>query len=299
MPSVLLLTNAAFHRDGIIIFRIRVCIFAFLLLAGALYSCQFKSKMQSIQFCALMPERMPPLNSNGSESVCVLARFYGPQMNYFPAFALALQQSGLPRVRLFVINTDAHTDLHLLRQKIEQVNQICLQKDYSQLLNLGLPIGTNDFGYTMTDQALNYFYDNYDRFSSICQYVMTTNADNLYSSNLGTKLLPNIQQQVDVIGWSFISHYCFPKYQESFEETSIQNQYIDDGTMSSISAKFEIGSIDLGAVMYGFALLKAHRFLFKDPIHGYNKESDGIFTVRVATVANSSVLLKQILLIHQ
>ena len=78
--------------------------------------------------------------------------------------------------------------------------------------DLGDPPDAKDFGYTMTDRALAYFYKQNLTSSSACRYITITNGDNFYSRNLAKNLLSYMQNDEDIIAWDFVSHHFWPPY---------------------------------------------------------------------------------------
>jgi hypothetical protein len=133
--------------------------------------------------------------SSSSSGLCVITRVHGPNIGYLPVLAFALRHSILGNVRMYVINTDNRTDIHLLAQAIRFINEVVHSMDYVTLMDLGIPSVGNDYGYNMIDRALGYLYDHYEQYTSICQYVIFTNADNFYSRNFGKKFFHTWRQK--------------------------------------------------------------------------------------------------------
>lgn len=214
--------------------------------------------------------------------------------------ALGLYLNGLHNIRIYVINTDRKTDLQQLKQTIHWINSLVHQNDYITLLDCGQPSIVNDFGYEMTDRALEYFYYQYTNSSSICQYITITNADNFYLKKFAKRLLPRMKEKRDIIAWGFISHHYKPQDIEKSSKNKVAiPQIIDEGTEKCISVKLVTGFADLGTVAYRLAFLQMHKLYFRAPDKSYGFGSDGYFVTIAATKTNSSVILRQTLFVHQ
>ena len=238
--------------------------------------------------------------TSSSPSLCVITRIHGPQIPYFPLFALALHLSGLDRLRIYVVNTDSRTNLVHLRQTIDFINNLVQVEHFVALLDLGPLPEINQFGYGVTDQALRYLYDQQANNTSNCDYVMVTNADNLYTKNFAVKVLPHMKDNYDIIGWSFVSHHQKSHFQEKFNETNnVGPKFIDDGTEKCTPTTLHIGVLDLGAAMYRFGFLFKHRLYFRSDDDAYHGGSDGFFIEQAIQHTKHSVVLRQTIFIHQ
>ena len=229
-----------------------------------------------------------------------MTRVYGPQIQYISVFALSLRYSGLDNIRIYVVNTDKRTDIQLFNSTIDFINNFVFQKDYITLLDLGTPPVVTDYGYGMTDRALSHLYEQYTEYSSLCQYLMVTNGDNLYSRNFGKKIVQHMKAKMDIIAWGFVSHHFKPHQQETIDEKkNVVPKIADDGTQKCIPVQLQSEMIDLGAAAYRFGFLYQHRLLFAQPGSPYASASDGTFVEKLAKLTNASVLLRQTLLMHQ
>jgi hypothetical protein len=229
-------------------------------------------------------------------TLCVVTRIYHAQIPYFPILALALYHTNFHNIRIYVVNTDSRTDLAQLQQKIQFINQLVLRTDFVILLDLGNVSTNRDYGYGMTDRALDYLYQQHTNSSSICQYVTFTNADNFYSRNFVKKILPHMKAGKDIIAWGFVSHHRKPEYQKTKKTVP---QVVDDATEKCAPASLIKGYIDLGAVAYRLSFLKKHNLYFLRPHQTDIFRSDGRFTEMAAKRTNASVLLGQTLFVHQ
>jgi hypothetical protein len=233
-------------------------------------------------------------------TLCVVARIYYAQIPYFPVFALALYHTNLHNIRIYLVNTDIQTDLQELNQTIQFINQLVLRNDFVILLDLGKPSSKTDFGYEMTDRALTYLYQQHENSSSTCQFVTFTNADNFYSRNFAQKILPHMKAGKDIIAWGFVSHHFKPQYHERIDPTNkAVPKIIDDGTEKCTPVELKAGFAELGAVAYRLSFLQEQNLYFWRTGSGYSFSSDGYFVEKAAKRTSSSILLRQILLVHQ
>lgn len=231
---------------------------------------------------------------------CVLTRISSSQIDYFPLLALSLQRSDLGNVRMFLVNTDKQTDTKYLSKLVEYINERSSKQNFIVLLDLGDFRYENDYGYDMTDRGLLHLYKQYEKDSSVCEYLLITNADNMYSRNIGRKLRNHMMAKKDIIGWDFVSHHYKPQYQQSVKRDIIFGPEIfDDGTQKCTPTTLQPGMADLGAVIYRFEFLYRHKPLFRYGRETYGFGSDGRFIERVAGLTNTSIILRQTLLVHQ
>jgi hypothetical protein len=233
-------------------------------------------------------------------TLCIITRIYSAQISYFPVLAIGLYHSGLHNIRIYVTNTDNRTDIRQLEQTIKFINELVLRQDFVTLLDLGEPPIAKDYGYGMTDRALNYVYKQHVKSSSICQYVTFTNGDNFYSRNFGRKILPHMKAGKDIIGWGFVSHHFKPHYKISIDgKKQTVPQVVDDGTEKCTPVELRPGFADLGAAAYRVSFLQKHNLYFKRSGGGYSFGSDGYFVEQAARRTSASIILKQTLLVHQ
>ncbi len=234
-------------------------------------------------------------------TLCVVTRIYYAQIPYFPVFALALYHTNFHNIRIYLVNTDNRTDdLPQLNRTIQFINQLVLRTDFVILLDLGKLPSQTDFGYGMTDRALTYLYQQHTNSSSMCQYVTFTNADNLYSRNFVKKILPHMKAGKDIIGWDFVSHYHWPRYQQHIDpKIKTVPEIIDDGTEKCLSVALKMTYVDLGAIAYRLSFLQEQNLYFWRKGSGYSFGSDGYFVEEAAKRTNASILLRQTLFVHQ
>lgn len=231
---------------------------------------------------------------------CVLVRVYGKQLSYFPLFALSLRLSGFNNIKIFAVNTDDHTDIVRLRKTVKFINDFVSETDFVKLLDLGPIPFMNQYGYGVTDQGLQYLYEQYERNSTICQYLLVTNGDNLYTKNFGKHVLRHMFNKVDIISWAFVSHHFKPGLRWKINQAAnFAPVRIDDGTEKCSVPVFQKGVIDLGATAYRFEMLYRHKLFYRVGNRPFVMASDGEFIERVVRLTNNTVALGQTLFIHQ
>ena len=283
------------------LYRSRWLLFIFTIVTILL---MFARNMDSFNFYGFNQSHIPAdreLNSS-SRTFCVLTRVHGPQIGYFPLFALSLYHSGLENIRIYVINTDNRTDMQLLSKRINYVNELVSQSSFTVLLDLPMIPQATDYGYGITDHALTHLYDQHLKYTSPCQYLMVTNGDNLYSSNFGAKLYPHMKAYKDLIAWGFVSHHFKPHYKEFIQNwIKFVPQVFDDGTGKCTPVALRVGTADLGAVAYRFVFLYKNKLFFREPgkSEPYSFGSDGWFVEKAAKLTKESVILRQTLFMHQ
>jgi hypothetical protein len=176
-----------------------------------------------------------------------------------------------------VVSIDKSIDKQLLLRKMDMINTIAQRVDYITLLELD-EAEPNDAGYSLLDHALTYLYNQSEHSPTACEYVLSTNADNFYSSQLRKNILPYMNAKADMIAWDFVSRYGGPW---------------------CASVKLAMGSADLGSATYRLAFLKKHKLHFNYGNASYHGLSDGYFVESAASLADSIVILRQTLFIHQ
>lgn len=146
-----------------------------------------------------------------------------------------------------------------------------------------------DYGYALTDAALDQVFE--DRLQAPT-YLIITNGDNLYTSNLFEKLEPHLSNGTELIGFDFVSHYSWPNLLESGRDV------FDDGTMKRIPQQLQYLAFDLGSGVFHKNLFVRDRLRFMQP-EGYTFETDARFVETARRMAQSQAILRQVLLVHQ
>jgi len=111
---------------------------------------------------------------------------------------------------------------------------------------LGLKTEDQDFGYVLTDLVL----DDIDQArktgsgGQMCNYVLITNGDNLYSRNFFEATRPLRQQATSLIGVFMVSHHEWPASSSVIERA---------GRDVLMRSSFKVEAVDLGAVLWKFS----------------------------------------------
>lgn len=260
-------------------------------------SCQVKVEKFHLSDTYQMPKYQTKTTSK--MKLCVITRIYGPQLGYFPVFASSLLHNTEIHIRILVVNTDKHTDLSLLSSTIDFINELSNQVDAVRLLDFGSPPSVNTYGYHGTDQALRYLYNEYENRNNICDYLTVTNGDNLYSNDFGKTILPHMQNRIEMIAWTFSSHYFTPYFVDDIPTDSYNAQVEDGGTDKCARAWYIVGYLDLSAAAYRFDFLYKYKLLFHRDEAPYEAMSDSFFAIKAANLSDSWIVLRQALIIHQ
>jgi hypothetical protein len=219
----------------------------------------------------------PKLANLASNILCCLVRLHGAHLPYLPVLALGLSQAGFDKIHLYVVSIDKGIDRQLLLRKIEMINTITQRVDYISLLELGEP-EPNDAGYSLLDRGLTYLYNQSEHSPTACEYVLPTNADNFYSSQLGRNVLSYMDAKTDVIVWDFITPYDGPR---------------------CTSVSLGLSGADLGSAAYRVAFLKQHKLHYNHGNRPYDGLSDGHFFASSASISDAIVFLRETLFVHQ
>jgi hypothetical protein len=134
-----------------------------------------------------------------------------------------------------------------------------------------------NFGYKATNDVLKYLLR-----LEICDYFHFTNADNMYSPNLGKMLRPYINERTELISFDFATHHQ-------------QNRYFRvEG--------FCVGCIDLAAaVVYKDCVIRGN-LKFEPAPHPFSSTdwfgADGYFWLRAKKFALSTMSIHSVLYLH-
>ncbi|KAI5480461.1 ER to Golgi transport-related protein [Pseudohyphozyma bogoriensis] len=225
-------------------------------------------------------------DKNVKEPVCVIARTYGAQIHYLPIFLLALWNSGLEDVRVFLLNTDKAMKTKHLRKASEFVNHLTGRRDFATFLDWPITT-TGDYGYALTDQALLYFYDHPEL---NCEYLVLTNGDNLYSQTLGEMMKPWFEKKTDLMGINFVSHHKWRNATEEFDGDKTTS--VEPGTSVTMFVDFKPLRIDLGAAIFRYDMLRRNNLTFGST-GGYGWFSDGQFIEKAHALSTSAVRIHE------
>jgi hypothetical protein len=230
-----------------------------------------------------------------SITVCILIRVLSGHMSYLPAFAIALNHTGFDKIRLYIISIDKNVDKQWLSRTIKMINTMVGRENYISALNVG-PFEKDDFGFISMDRALTYLYKQHERSPSICEYVILTDSNTLYSRHFGKHILPHMSAKKDIITWNFVSEQYWPNAMETSNgKQQVNSEIVDSGTEKCVSTAIEIAHVPLGSAAYRLAFLKRHNLHIRYPNGTYSRKSDEYFFRTAATLTNVLVILKQTL----
>ncbi|KAI8819683.1 uncharacterized protein EV422DRAFT_533904 [Fimicolochytrium jonesii] len=262
--------------------------------------------------------------------LCVLARTYPKQYTYLPAFLLSVvkgtDHSAPLETTVVLVVTESTTkeEERVLRETLRVTEQAAMVggnprprfvklevgKEEAEHAYPLLKDGWSDYGYAYTDVAIEKLAtaSSSPHATTLpkCNYLMFTNADNLYSSRLGTHITPHITAQTDMIAFDMISSHRWGSRNVGDSKQSI----FDDSTMKHLTVAFKTGEIDLGASMHRFDLVVKHglRFLKAAGVtEGMGGEeataklwnADGNFIEAMKEIAEKTALIRQTLFVHQ
>ncbi|KAI8818878.1 uncharacterized protein EV422DRAFT_569152 [Fimicolochytrium jonesii] len=273
----------------------------------------------------------PTLNlpSPTNSHLCVLARTYPKQYTYLPAFLLSVvkgtDHSAPLDTTVVVVVTEETTreQKKVLRDTLRVTEEAAMvgghprpkivtldvRKEEAERVYPLLKDGWSDYGYAYTDVAIEKLAAAHSSPHTTfpkCDYIMFTNADNLYSSRLGTHITPHITSQTDLIGFDMISGHAWHSRSAADPAQGIY----DDATMKHLTVAFKTAAIDLGASIHRFDLVVKHGFRFlkiagvTEGMEGEEAKAklwnaDGNFIEASKAVAQKTAIIRQTLFVHQ
>lgn len=246
------------------------------------------------------PSDFPSHYMSNDPVVCVLVRTYSKHRSPLPALIASLGSNDYQNLHVFLIDTvgdfvdmPKFAELYnsLYDRKFVHVSNITNEYANSRFPDFKTP----DFGYLQTDLVMEQLSFSDNPFQ--CTYFVVTNGDNLYSKGLIYFTLDYMRQNIDLIGFHFITHYC---YDDVKPFRPREGCYIQHYT------EFQLQRIDVGA-----ALIRKQRLIEKDAnfiINELKKDPtgslvqvhfcDGYFYENFA-VDTTKIILNATLFIHQ
>jgi len=233
---------------------------------------------------------MAPSNWKHKIDLCILARVFKNQLGVpLLSFLMSIAESGVSTdsmTQVFFVVTDSEPYWMNTFEQVEMVatlfNTVVFNRTFVHVLPFqpfehpNLP--GKDWGYSFTDKALQeVFYNQSSPASKQCEYLIVTNADNYYTRGFINVIDEEGELPKDMIFFDFVSRY----------------------THRPITARPEIGSIDLGAVMWKLSFLTKHNLLYGDKDGKWAAESDGWAVENAEKLTTEKKFLKKILFIHQ
>ena len=233
--------------------------------------------------------------------ICIIARTFQKQYPYLLTFLLSISHNKKTMPRIFLLITDTESSVSAAH-KIAQLSNSMSGYNLTSILPITEQDAKNanenyktDYGYGYTDAAIDYFAETNRIYK--CDYLMFTNADNLYVKGfLDDYILDDMRSGIDLIAFDFVSHYKITP------PTYISGIY-DDGTRKVLPGCFIWGRIDLGAVV-----IRA-KFMLEDAEMRFVKVmrriemdiglADGFLVEYAAKMAKYRRIHRQVLLVHQ
>jgi hypothetical protein len=229
-------------------------------------------------------------------------RTFQKQYDYLTITLLSLSYNLQSNLRIYIVLTDDTSsveDAHAISIIVNNLigeNIVSILPITSHDAYLIRNDNETDFGYGHTDAALNYLSKNGT--TEQCHYFLITNGDNLYTKSfVDDYILKDMNEDYDIIGFDFISHYHLG--------TKRVDGYIhSDGSKVHLEAKFETFGIDLGAFIFKKDLLTQFdelRFVKQkqgksDSRYQY---ADGYFVEYANSKTEKKIIHRQILFMHQ
>lgn len=170
--------------------------------------------------------------------VCIFARTCGPHAKCAPG---STEQESVAIVRAFLASISAQTypawQLHLLNGQGggEVFQELVASFKDARIANgpsVHFPFVSNTWGYEATNFALDQILPNP---KAHCEYLLFTNADNLYGRYFLETGLPGMIKGHDLLGFNFVTRYVQPQLARAH--------------MPMVDPGFAPGKVDLGAVL--------------------------------------------------
>jgi hypothetical protein len=231
-----------------------------------------------------------------SPNICFLVRTYEKQQHRLLGFLTSIYATQYPNYTIILANTESAglntSSISSLTSSLGISSRVIFSPfDANDATNIRkkYSITENDYGYLLTDLTLEWLKQN-----SICDYLIVTNGDNWYSSNLFDVVVPFIHQGYHAIAFHFVSHHVWPSAVQSWRA----------GTDVEIRTKFEQGWIDLGAGLVDFDLLKQHNIDFAMSTVTAGKPTnwfglDGEYWLKILEKGAVNAIIPRVLFVHQ
>lgn len=248
--------------------------------------------------------------------LCVVVRYYHGQQNSLLALLSSLNSAHGDEsmlVHIIVTDEDANDARKAARHvtlAIEALNQYSTSSTFKMELapyfynssvaksyrSDNLKCQQQDYGYGLTDVALNNLVQR-----EICTYMLFTNGDNLYNSNLLAATKEYRHDRYDLIGYYFSSRYTGSKV--------ATDQGLTEREQKNVLFRSRMGfqQIDLGACIFKTELFRRDQNLRfcevarNDPRgRGLIAEADGYLIEKIALREGiKQKVLDQVLFMHQ
>lgn len=235
---------------------------------------------------------------------CMIVRTYAKQRSQLWSLLSSLHATKYEPLSIFLLDTDTNEIPWPEFSNMTQITESIFGRKFvfplpfknanfeAQIFPL---LHRNDYGYILTDMALEYLMSN-----STCDYITVTNGDNWYHPKLISTLLPYMRDGLDVIAFHAISHYDWGK--------DAAHVVVRPGKDTELLTQFKVAEIDLGCALFRMRTLKATGLLFaldklrKDPSGRFVDDwsmADGKFFEEFTAYDFQELILNRILFFHQ
>jgi len=145
-------------------------------------------------------------------TVCIVVRTYTGHRSSLPGLITSLASNDYPNMHIFLVDTEGGFDdlpkfeslfNSLYNREFVHTTNITKQYRYERFPNFT----REDFGYAQTDLMIEQL--SAPNHPQKCDYFLATNGDNLYSKDLMSQTIEQLRNGTDLVGFHFISHYCF------------------------------------------------------------------------------------------
>ena len=275
-----------------------------------------------LQQQSYIPLPRPPSHPHSRHELCVVGRFSSGQTSHWPGFlsSLAGAASADDAIRVILVETDtspsdissgqkamramleqnpvlrSSTEFQALRRGNFNVELSDITNNHRTVLDyrksLGLLTDDNGFGYPLTDVILAKLLAS----DHTCSYVMVTNGDNAYHTDLLKSTRKARDDSLDLVSFHFISHHY---------HRSVSLPRIDiAGKNVRLRTRMEENGVDLGAVLFRAQFMADHRttLTFCQPGMAGHKfwTADGkLVAAAVSTPDATFKVIQEVLFFHQ
>ena len=147
----------------------------------------------------------PPLPYSSPTGVCLVVRAYAANFVNVPTLLHLLQHNSHPP-NVYFVSTDPASSVAELQRVVELGNRetglsfghvLNITREQATLDFPEMARGEREYGYAYTDVAVD-LLTKHQRYSGQCQWLLLTNADNLYAGNFLDRLQPEMDQGYQV-----------------------------------------------------------------------------------------------------
>eukprot|EP01111_Echinosteliopsis_oligospora_P018595 TRINITY_DN8630_c0_g1_i1.p1 TRINITY_DN8630_c0_g1~~TRINITY_DN8630_c0_g1_i1.p1 ORF type:complete len:295 (-),score=34.36 TRINITY_DN8630_c0_g1_i1:58-942(-) len=240
--------------------------------------------------------------------VCFVVRTYYKHEISILALVASVLGSGVQNASFHFLDTQINPTFDVLPDIVELINEL-YGRDVAQASPFTYEAATirfptiknfTDYGYIQTDL---YIHENILRNTSTkCDYIVVTNGDNLYSTQLLNILRPVMMNKIQLIGFEFISHYGW-----SYVDPNIDYYWVPrEGLDVHILTEFQANKVDLGAVAFQVerwreknATFLLDKFLKNITAASIDAHNSDAFFIPMFAEGSTTETIKSVLFVHQ